>query len=100
MQKTNSAQIMPLAPKQNPASSPVVSCTYGGGRFEVSDRGVYFYGKDKEGNEQSPQRICSPLYVVAKTRDDKSGQWGRWLEWQDDDGKKRWFPEGEEPKEK
>ncbi|QMT59709.1 hypothetical protein HBNCFIEN_01076 [Legionella sp. PC997] len=26
------------------------------------------------------------MYVVAKTRDAKSGEWGRLLEWQDDDG--------------
>ncbi|CEK09174.1 DUF927 domain-containing protein [Legionella hackeliae] len=29
-----------------------------------------------------PRWICAPSYVVAKTR----GEWGRLLEWQDDDG--------------
>lgn len=88
MQNTSTPKIAPLAPRQTPASPPATSCPYGGGRFEVSDSGVFFHGKDKEGNEKSPQWICSPLHVVAKTRDDKSGQWGRRLEWQDDDGKK------------
>ncbi len=58
---------------------------YGGGRFEVSPRGVFFIGTDKDGNELSPRWICSPLSVVAMTRDAKSGEWGRLLEWLDDD---------------
>lgn len=63
-----------------------VACDHGGGRFEVSPQGVFFIGTDKEGNEQPPRWICSPLYVVAMTRDAKSGEWGRLLEWRDDDG--------------
>jgi hypothetical protein len=58
---------------------------YGGGRFEVSSRGVYFVGSDKDGNEPAPRWACSPLAVIAKTRDAKSGEWGRLLEWHDDD---------------
>lgn len=58
---------------------------YGGGRFEVSPRGVFFIGTDRDGNELSPRWICSPLSVVAMTRDAKSGEWGRLLEWRDDD---------------
>jgi putative DNA primase/helicase len=73
---------------QDSASAPMISCPYGGGRFEVTDKGVYFHGKDKEGNAQAPLWICAPLHVVAKTRDEKSGEWGRMLEWLDDDGKK------------
>lgn len=88
MQNTATAQITPLSPKQKPASPQVISCPYGSGRFEVSDKGVYFHGKDKEGQEQAPQWVCAPLHVVAKTRDEKSGEWGRMLEWLDDDGKK------------
>ena len=45
-----------------------------------------FIGIDKDGNPLPPRWICSPLYVVAKTRDAQSGEWGRLLEWQDDDG--------------
>lgn len=59
---------------------------YGGGRFKVSSRGVFFIGTDKEGNELPPRWVCSPLYVKAMTRDAKSGEWGRLLEWCDADG--------------
>ncbi|SDE53978.1 Uncharcterized protein, DUF927 family [Massilia sp. PDC64] len=62
-----------------------VTCSYGGGTFDVSHRGVFFIGADKDGNEQPPRWICSPPSVVAKTRDAKSGEWGRLLEWRDDD---------------
>jgi putative DNA primase/helicase len=92
MQNNSTAQITPLAPRQNPASPPVASCPYGSGRFEVSDKGVYFHGKDKEGQEQAPQWVCASLHVVAKTRDEKSGEWGRMLEWLDDDGTKHQWP--------
>ena len=51
-----------------------------GGRSELSETGVYFLGKDKDGNEQLPLWICAPLRVIAKTRDEKSGQWGRLLD--------------------
>lgn len=61
------------------------TCNYGGGTFDVSARGVFFIGKDKDGNEHPPRWICAPLAVVAKTRDAKSGEWGRLLEWHDDD---------------
>ena len=60
-------------------------CDYAGGRFEVSASGVFFIGTDKDGSALPPRWICSPLYVVAKTRDSKSGEWGRLLEWHDDD---------------
>jgi uncharacterized protein (DUF927 family) len=86
MQNPSTAQITSL-PSQSPASLPVTSCPYGGGRFEVSTKGVYFHGKDKEGNEQPPKWICAPLHITAKTRDGKSVEWGRMLEWHDDDHK-------------
>lgn len=85
MQDTSTAQITPIAPRQSSTNALVPSCRYGGGRFELSETGVYFLGKDKDGNEQLPQWVCAPLYVIAKTRDEKSGEWGRLLEWQDDD---------------
>lgn len=61
------------------------TCSYAGGRFDVSSRGVYFIGTDKDGNEQPERWICSWLSVAAKTRDSKNGEWGRLLEWLDDD---------------
>lgn len=63
-----------------------ITCEYAGGCFKLNEQGVSFLGKDKDGNQMAPKWICSPLYVVAKTRDAKSGEWGRLLEWQDDDG--------------
>ena len=59
---------------------------YAGGRFRLTDKGLSFIGIDKDGNPLSSRWICSPFYVVAKTRDTQSGEWGRLLEWQDDDG--------------
>ncbi len=61
-------------------------CAYGGGEFEVSPTGVTFIGTSKDGARLPAQWICSRLSVRAKTRDAKSGEWGRLLEWRDDDG--------------
>lgn len=62
------------------------TCGYGGGRFTLSERGVFFIGTDRDGEDKAPTWVCSPLGVLAKTRDAKSGEWGRLLEWFDDDG--------------
>jgi uncharacterized protein (DUF927 family) len=67
------------------ADDPPNTCRYGGGRFELTQRGVLFAGTDHEGNQKAPVWVCSPLGVIAKTRDSKSGEWGRLLEWFDDD---------------
>lgn len=61
------------------------SCSYGAGRFEVNEKGV-FYIPPKEGGKETPQWLSSPLYVVAKTRDEHGNEWGRLLRWEDDDG--------------
>lgn len=71
--------------KQPAPADPVKSCKYGGGRFEVGKGGVSFIGKDNEGNDKAPVWVCSSLDVLAKTRDNKSGEWGRLLAWLDDD---------------
>lgn len=77
--------------KPFPLNHQTAFCDYAGGRFKVSDKGLFFLGKDKDGIDLPPRWICSPLYVIAKTRDAKSGEWGRLLEWQDDDGfKHQW----------
>ena len=67
------------------ADDPINTCRYGGGRYELTQRGVFFTGTDHEGNKRAPVWVCSPLGVVAKTRDGKGGEWGRLLEWFDDD---------------
>ena len=61
-------------------------CEYGGGHFRQNEKGLWFIGTDKDGCQLPPRWICSSLHVVAKTRDAKSGEWGRLLEWIDDDG--------------
>ncbi|MDR1463595.1 MAG: DUF927 domain-containing protein [Azoarcus sp.] len=66
-------------------SDDVQTCSYGGGRFELSKRGVYYVGIDQDGNEKAPLWLCAPLYVLAKTRDIKSNEWGVLLEWRDSD---------------
>ena len=67
------------------------TCIHGAGRFELTERGVFFTGVDHEGNTKAPVWVCSPLGVIAKTRDSKSGSWGRLLEWFDDDNvRHRW----------
>jgi uncharacterized protein (DUF927 family) len=69
------------------SGAAVAHYDYGGGRFQVSDRGVVYIGPpDKDGNAKPPLWICEPLQVVAKTRDSKSNEWGRLLEWRDADG--------------
>lgn len=71
---------------QHTPKKRTIVCDYAGGRFHLTNEGLSFIGKDKDGNSLPPRWICSPLYVVAKTRDAQSGEWGRLLEWQDDDG--------------
>lgn len=81
----NSNQIYHVDFKQ---SKRIKSFPYAGGSFQLTSDGVIFIGKDKDNNELPPRWICSSLSVVAKTRDANSGEWGRLLEWVDDDGVK------------
>lgn len=62
------------------------SCKYADGRFVLTEAGVLFIGIDEDGSDKTPIWVCSPLGVIAKTRDTRSGEWGRLLEWFDDDG--------------
>lgn len=76
-----------LAKILDSARLTVASCDYGGGRFEVTDKGVSYIGPDdKDGNPKPAVWICAPLHVAASTRDGKSSEWGRLLEWCDMDG--------------
>lgn len=56
------------------------SCDYAGGCFRLNDKGLSFIGSDKDGNQLPPRWICSPIKVIAKTRDAKNGEWGRNLQ--------------------
>jgi hypothetical protein len=62
------------------------TCKYGSAKFNLTEQGVFFIGRDRDGNENAPVWVCSPIGVIAKTRDARSGEWGRLLEWFDDDG--------------
>jgi hypothetical protein len=55
-------------------------------RFELRDNGVFYLGVDKEGNPKPEQWVCGRLDILAQTRDGKSAEWGRLLEWRDNDG--------------
>lgn len=52
--------------------------------FFVNDSGVYWLDMGKE--DAPPLWLCAPLTIVAKTRDTTQSNWGRYLQWFDDDG--------------
>lgn len=54
--------------------------------------GVYWIGVESDGSTyKKPCWICSPLRVVANTRDGQGSEWGRLLLWDDRDGREhRW----------
>ncbi|WP_201629456.1 DUF927 domain-containing protein [Psychrobacter maritimus] len=62
---------------------------YADGRFELYHDGLFFvkYNDDDPANITFKFKafICSPIEVIAKTRDISSGTWGRLLQWRDDD---------------
>ena len=58
--------------------------------FEVDTKGVWYRNHKKE-NEPNREWVCAPLWVTAYTRDHRSENHGRVLEFQDIDGHKhRW----------
>lgn len=61
-------------------------CDFAGGHFELTSQGVVYQGADNGGKPPPKSWICAPLHVKAATRDAKSSDWGRLLEWQDRDG--------------
>ncbi|MBZ5562329.1 MAG: DUF927 domain-containing protein [Acidobacteriia bacterium] len=56
-------------------------------RFRVVDDGVYYTDPNAD-NE--PIRICSPLEIVAATRNDQGEGWGRLLKWSDGEREHFW----------
>lgn len=62
---------------------------YEDGRFELYHDGLFFvkYILDDTSNITFKFKafVCSPIEVIAKTRDTGSGTWGRLLQWRDDD---------------
>jgi len=76
----------PEAEAVTPADTKVPHCAFAGGQFRLWARGVEYVGTDRDGGPQPPRWVCSPLRLCAKTRDNRSGEWGRLLEWEDADG--------------
>jgi putative DNA primase/helicase len=59
--------------------------------FTLEADGVFYHGTDRDGKPLSPAWTCSPLRIVALTRDADGTAWGRLLEFHDLDGKPhRW----------
>ena len=59
--------------------------------FSVDDGGVYFHGRDKDGNPSAPLRLCSRLDVEALTHDQDGQGWGYLLQFTDRRGRpKQW----------
>jgi len=57
--------------------------------FIVSDTGVHYIGRDRDGNELAPQWLCSRLDVTARTRDAEGNSWGYLLAFSDPTGRPR-----------
>lgn len=51
--------------------------------FTVDDAGVWWHGRDKEGNPTRPLWLCSPLQVEALTRNQEGAGWGYLLTFAD-----------------
>jgi putative DNA primase/helicase len=75
------AQLAGAAPPKAPHSRAIA----GAECFSVRDSGVYFLETDKDGNIE-PHWVCSPLRILARTRNAEGQQWGYLLEIQDPEG--------------
>ena len=51
--------------------------------FHCNDKGVWYFGRNDEGNNMPPLWVCSKLEITASTRDAKNESWGRLLEFGD-----------------
>lgn len=68
------------SPKAKPKAAPV-NTTSGG--YSVSNKGVWF----KSDEDDAGQWVCARLDILARTRDDNSGNWGLLVAFSDPDGK-------------
>jgi putative DNA primase/helicase len=64
----------------NPAPNDEGIDRYG---FRLDDAGVWFSGKDKDGENKQARWVCSRLDVLARTRDQDGGGWGYLLAFAD-----------------
>ncbi|MFD2754497.1 DUF927 domain-containing protein [Comamonas terrae] len=63
-----------------PDAAPVQT---GDDPFSVTQYGVWFHGRDKDGNPARPLWLCSPLQVEALTRNQEGMGWGYLLTFED-----------------
>lgn len=57
--------------------------------FSVTESGVYFQTRDKEGNPGRNLWLCGPLFVTARTRDPDGASWGFLLSFHDAENRPR-----------
>lgn len=76
------AQPDPITPEEIEPEKPIFP------HFILEESGVYVVEADNNGKPKVPQLICSPLRVLASSRDSSGSNWGRLLELRDRDG--RW----------
>jgi hypothetical protein len=80
---TEPQQVKAKSPAKRPAKSKNDLLP---GGFRLTPEGVFYSGDDGEARP-----VCSPLEIIARTRDDKGHNWGLLVEFDDPDGaKKRW----------
>lgn len=58
----------------------------GPARFKVTDGGVFQFTPATDDAPEKLFYVCAKLEILALIRDHHSGQWGRLLEWHDQDG--------------
>ena len=75
-QATESQQGHELGPDAAPVQT-------GDDPFSVTQYGVWFHGRDKDGNPARPLWLCSPLQVEALTRNQEGMGWGYLLSFED-----------------
>ena len=78
----------PLADASGNAQIPRAQSADGEGgeqlpHFHTNEKGVWYFGRNDEGNNMPPLWVCSRLEITASTRDAKNESWGRLLEFDD-----------------
>jgi putative DNA primase/helicase len=61
-------------------------------RYRLDEAGLWYSGIDKEGKDASKLWVCSPMRIIAATRDVNNSAWGSLLEWYDRDGVRKQWP--------
>lgn len=80
----------PESTPRKATATPAAHAESGGGEqlphFHCNEKGVWYFGRNDEGNDMPPLWVCSKLEITASTRDAKNESWGRLLEFDDLDG--------------